>query len=60
MCACGTHLDAQRHQQVGVEEVVGDGLRQVEGKLDEAKGGTGVCRGENDAARMVHHGCVGG
>lgn len=50
-----THVDAEADQVSGVEEVVRDGLSQVEGQLDEPEGGAGVGGGEDDPASVVHH-----
>lgn len=50
-----THIDAEGHEVVGVEEVVGDWLSQVEGQLDEPEGGAGIRGGEDDPAWVVHH-----
>lgn len=50
-----THIDAEGHEVVGVEEVVRDRLSQVEGQLDELEGRAGVRGGEDDPARVVHH-----
>lgn len=43
-----THVDAEGRQVVGVEEVVRDGLSQVEGQLYESERCPGICRGEDD------------
>lgn len=53
-----THVNAEGNQIVGVLEVVGDGLRQVERKLDELKGGASICGGEDDPTSVVQHGDV--
>lgn len=50
-----THVDAEGDQVVGVLEVVGDGLRQVEGQLDELKGRARICGGEDDPTSVVQH-----
>lgn len=52
------HVDAEGHQVVGVEEVVGDGLSQVEGQLDEPERCPGVCGGEDDPTRVAKNGRV--
>lgn len=53
--SCVTHIDAEGHEVVGVEEVVGDWLSQVEGQLDEPEGGAGIRGREDDPAWVVHH-----
>ena len=50
-----THVDADDHKVVGVEEVEGDWLGQVEGQLDVVEGDAGVGGGEDDPAGVVHH-----
>lgn len=50
-----THIDAEGHEVVRVEEVVRDRLSQVEGQLDELEGGAGIRGGEDDPASVVHH-----
>ncbi len=54
-----THIDAEGHEVVRVEEVVCDWLSQVEGQLDELKSGAGVRGGEDDPASVVQHWYVG-
>ena len=52
------HVDAEGHQVVGAEEVVGDWPSQVEGQLDELEGGACVPGGEDDPAGVVDDGRV--
>lgn len=54
----GTHVDAQGHEVVWIEEVVRDWLGQVEGQLDELEGRAGIGGGEDDSASVVHHGYI--
>lgn len=53
-----THIDAESHEVIGVEEVVRDWLSQVEGQLDELKGRASIRGGEDDAASVVQHGYI--
>lgn len=50
-----TNINAEGHEVVRIEEVVRDSLSQVEGKLDELEGRSGVRGGEDDPSWVIHH-----
>lgn len=52
---CVTHINAPSYQVVMVQKVVCDWLSKVEGQLDECKGRTSICGGEDDPSWIVHH-----
>lgn len=54
-CDHVTHIDAKGNEVVWIVEVVRNGLRQVEGQLDELKGRAGIPRSEDDPTSVLHH-----
>lgn len=53
--SCGTHINAQGHKVVRVEEVICDWLCQVEGQLNELESCTGICGGEDNPTWIFQH-----